>query len=105
MRGHDRPEILIGYDDEKKKQLSEEVILGIEEEGCLFHRYCMKDKHDIRYSAANVTVVITGTQGGIYLNDVRKDMCLYNIECTKSEDFRQLGMNAARYLKGRILKL
>lgn len=107
MHRYDRqkPEILIGHADNAMGHLIQQTVFGIEEEGCLFHTYSMKEAADIRYSGSNVTIIIQLQTGGIYLNDVRKNQILYEIESTVPELYRQMGMNAARFLKGKPLKL
>ena len=102
----DKPEIYIGYRDGNLLPKAEEAAFGIEEEGCLCHRYLMKDDDDIRCSVVGVAVIISFAQSWIFLNDVKDNQLLYRVVDTESMDpYRRLGKNAARYLKGKRLDL
>lgn len=96
-----KPAILIGLlsEDEVLIQRADEVAWGIEEGGCLSERYVMEGNLDIRYSISDTTVLLLEKEGRLYVNELNKDICLLSVTDHKQLDYRELGKNAARYLK------
>ena len=96
-----RPEILIGWigTDPLCETEIREVSYGIEEEGCLYGRYDMRDSSDIRYTAAGAAVILEGGTGTLMVDELGRNHIIYSIECDDRDAYRLLGKNAARYIK------
>lgn len=95
----ERPEILIGSRDEthETNRQVEEVKLGIEEEGGLYGIYKMTGPGDIQYGNIDVTVCLGALQGQLFCRD---GGLLYSVYGSDLKQYRLMGKNAARYLKG-----
>lgn len=102
-----KPEILIGYlgMNQHIRRCIDEVMYGIEEEGCLYREYHMGGASDIQYTHVGVTVCITEKKASIYCGDLPADGLLYTSDSDAVHLCRQLGANAARYLKNMPLQL
>lgn len=101
MMENRRPEILIGYvaHDPLQEMKIREVSYGIEEEGCLYGSYEMRDSSDIRYTAAGAAVILGGGTGTLMVNELGRPHKIYSIESDDRDAYRILGKNAARYIK------
>lgn len=105
-----KPQILIGVQQpvsELVKRTCAEILYGIEEEGCLYQVYKAESAGDIRYSATGVTIMLTEEEASLHWADLKENQPLYSIESGSAacQEMRNLGKNAARFLKQRPLEL
>ena len=96
-----RPCVTIGYGDSICE--IQDVIYGIEEEGCLYLEYKAAGRRDHRYSGTHVNVMVYGDEATLNVYENGETRCVYNVEAT-SFNLRGVGVNASRYLKNRKLK-
>ena len=113
MKSLKKPTIVVGYALEADFLFALEVCYGIEEEGCLPEVCQYKNTSDAALIAQHATDrSITGVAVGIYANkaevhclELKKERSLLCVFSEESNDYRQLGKNAARYLKNKKLDL
>lgn len=104
-----KPSIYI-YISNTSHDLLKEIEAGIEEEGCLYEVF-EKDSDNISklaYEAANSSVLETGIaliNNVAYLQLAKFPVGKYIFKATDSDEFRKLGVNAARAVKGKPFKM
>jgi len=103
---HEKPVIMIGIQNEDSKHslYINEATFGIEEVGCLFSKYYIRNAKDIRYGICGITIIICNEEGYLYASEYSDVTPIYKTASKEPKAFRTLGKNAARYLKNMKLE-
>jgi hypothetical protein len=108
---HRRPEIHVCYSRQNKEYVKD-ILAGIEEEGLFGYSYEIKDYDPITsaYKASEssllgVGISITKKQAVLHVTNLEIDIPLLNINIEDNTNLREFGNNAARYVKGKPLKI
>ncbi|GKX28170.1 glycerol dehydratase [Vallitalea longa] len=101
-----RPEIHVCYSKQNKRYVKD-ILAGIEEEGLFSYCYETREFDPIvtAYRAAEssllgVGVSAVGNHVVLHVSNLKSDEPLLKMNITDLSDYRGLGSNAARYVKG-----
>jgi len=105
----DRKPLVCIFENDAKPELLKEVCAGLEEEGVLFGVFAQSeaDVKTLAYNAAaqsllNVGIGITMSGAVMQMKNFSIDKPIFNISGETGRDYRTLGANAARAVKGGV---
>lgn len=99
-----RPSIIVKYNKDFNKEYLKEVVAGIEEEGVLYTLIPVEERVDA-FTLSMDGVNMSPIEVGIGLNEDKAVLSVKKLQdrplfCT-DKGYRNIGQNAARYVKGR----